>query len=357
MNHLNQIAAQLPKYGLDAMLITSEPGEFYAIGFRGEGTVIVTAKGNYYFTASRYIGAVESLNLPAEVTMVGNGRGHMALTAEVLSRCGIRKVGIEEQYLTVASFQAMTKQFPDTVELVPAGQLLTTLRAAKDEEEQAAMKEAQHITDQAFVRILNDIKPGVKECEIAAKLTYYQMLLGAEKNSFDPIVASGPNGSMPHVVPGQKEIQEGEFVTMDFGCIYHGYCSDMTRTVCVGQPTEEMKTVYYTVLEAQEAAIAMNRAGVPGCDVHNTAIAVLEKAGYGDKMGHGFGHSLGIEIHEEPRASAANREPLPLNCMISEEPGIYLPGKFGVRIEDVVLLKEDHCIDITHAPKRELIIL
>lgn len=357
MNHLKRIADALPELGLDAMIITSEPGEFYAIGFRGEGTVIVTTKGNYYFTDSRYIEAVNNLHLPAEVTMIDAVRSHMSLTVDVLNQCGIRRLGIEEQYLTVASFRNMQKHYPETVELVPAGNLLTRLRSVKDEEEQAAMIQAQRITDKAFEMILNDIKPGIKECEIAAKLTYYQMSLGADKNSFDPIVASGPNGSMPHAVPSQKEVQVGEFVTMDFGALYHGYCSDMTRTIAVGQPTEEMKTVYYTVLEAQEAGIAANHAGVLGRDVHNAAMAVLEKAGYGDKMGHGFGHSLGIEIHEAPYASAKGEDPLPLNCMISEEPGIYLPGKFGVRIEDVVLLKEDHAIDITHAPKRELIIL
>ena len=179
---------------------------------------------------------------------------------------------------------------------------------------------------------------------------------GAENMSFDPIVASGPNGSMPHAVPTDRKIQDGDFVTMDFGCIYQGYCSDMTRTVAVGHVTEEMEKGYNVVLQAQLAGIAAAKAGATGHDVDAAARKVIEDAGYGDYFGHGYGHSLGLDIHENPCPNASIVEPLPAGAVCSAEPGIYLPGKFGVRIEDVVVLQEDGCQDITLA-KKDLLIL
>ena len=231
----------------------------------------------------------------------------------MLEHYGLKRVGIEEAYLTVERWQKMKTAFPADTELVPAGKLLTELRSAKTEEELAVMQKAQDITDQVFAEICEFLHAGVTESEVAAQLTYLQMKHGAEGNSFPPIVASGANGSMPHAIPTAKPIQKGEFVTMDFGCIYQGYCSDMTRTVAIGQPSDEMRWVYDAVLEAQLAGIAAAKAGVPGCDVHNAAWDVLKKYGYGDCFGHGFGHSLGIEIHESPNANRAvtgRRRPL-----------------------------------------------
>ncbi|MPM45770.1 Aminopeptidase YpdF [bioreactor metagenome] len=179
---------------------------------------------------------------------------------------------------------------------------------------------------------------------------------GAERLSFEPIVVSGPNGSLPHGVPGRRRVEKGDFITMDFGCVADGYCSDMTRTVGVGQVSEEMEGVYRVVLEAQLAGIAAARAGVPGKDIDAAARQVIERAGYGDYFGHGFGHSLGLEIHESPNANSAEEQPLPAGAVISAEPGIYLPGRFGVRIEDVIVLTEAGCDNLTRAPK-ELILL
>lgn len=355
MNHLKQIAAKLPDYHLDALLITSEPGEYYATGFHGEGYVLVTSRKNYYTTDSRYIEAAAAIE-NVDMTMIGAGKGHLELAVEHVKAEGVRTLGIEEGYLSVADYERIRAAMPRGVELVSAQKLLTDLRAQKDEEELGYMRRAQACTDKAFAEILNFIKPGVTENEIAARLTYLMMNYGARKNSFDPIVASGPNGSMPHAIPTERKVGQGEFVTMDFGCMVEGYCSDMTRTVCVGQPTEEMVKVYNTVLEAQKAGIAVARAGVPGCDIHNAAHEVIRAAGYGEYFGHGFGHSLGLEIHEDPGARPANKNPMPLHCAVSAEPGIYLPGRFGVRIEDVIVLTETGCIDITGSPK-ELIIL
>lgn len=355
MNHLNAITAQLDAYQLDALCITSQPGEYYAVGLKGEGVVLVTRQGCHYFTDSRYIELAQNTVTDADVTMVTPHQDHLALASLVLEHYGLKRVGIEEAYLTVERWQKMKIAFPADTELVPAGKLLTELRSAKTEEELAVMQKAQDITDQVFAEICEFLHAGVTESEVAAQLTYLQMKHGAEGNSFPPIVASGANGSMPHAIPTAKPIQKGEFVTMDFGCIYQGYCSDMTRTVAIGQPSDEMRRVYDAVLEAQLAGIAAAKAGVPGCDVHNAAWDVLKKYGYGDYFGHGFGHSLGIEIHESPNANRANTKPLPAGAVLSAEPGVYLPGKFGVRTEDVIFLTETGNRILTHAPKHLII--
>ena len=354
MNHLKQIAARLPEYGLDAMLLNSEPGEYYAVGFHGEGNVVVTAQGCFYFTDSRYIEAANHLITGAEIAMTGRSRNYRAMVQEVVDRCRIRKLGFEEGYLSVADYNLWKEGL--TAELVPAQKLVDALRAAKDDGEIALMTKAQEITDRAFSEILKFIQPGMTEQEIAAKLQYDMLRFGAEKMSFDPIVVSGPNGSLPHGIPSAKQVQQGEFITMDFGCKYGGYCSDMTRTVALGAPTGEMRKVYQTVLEAQLAGIAVTKAGVPGKSIDAAARKVIEDAGYGEYFGHGYGHSLGIEIHESPNANTRDETLLPVGAVVSAEPGIYLPGKFGVRIEDVTVLTADGCMVLTKSPK-ELIIL
>ena len=354
MNHFGKIAQQLSAHGLDAMLVTSAPGEFYAAGFHGEGMAVVTPAQTWYYTDSRYIEAAGQLVKDAQVGMIRTGQTYRQLAQDIVSAQGIRRLGFEDNYMSVAEYSQWKEEV--RAELVPASEILDLLRMVKDEGELAVMKEAQRITDEAFTEILNDIKPGVAECEIAAKLTYLMARKGAERNSFDPIVACGANGSKPHAVPGKDLIQKGQFVTMDFGCVVGGYCSDMTRTVAVGQPTDEMKFVYDTVLKAQLAGIAAAHGGVTGAEIHNIGAKIIADAGYGDYFGHGFGHSLGIEIHENPRFSPLWDKVIPAGACLSAEPGIYLPGKFGVRIEDVIMLTDDGCIDITRSPK-ELIIL
>ena len=354
MNHFGKIAQQLSAHGLDAMLVTSAPGEFYAAGFHGEGMAVVTPAQTWYYTDSRYIEAAGQLVKDAQVGMIRTGQTYRQLAQDIVAAQGIRRLGFEDNYMSVAEYSQWKEEV--CAELVPASEILDLLRMVKDEEELAAMKEAQRVTDEAFSEILNDIKPGVAECEIAAKLTYLMARKGAERNSFDPIVACGANGSKPHASPSQALIQKGQFVTMDFGCVVGGYCSDMTRTVAVGQPTDEMKFVYDTVLKAQLAGIAAAHGGVTGAEIHNIGAKIIADAGYGDYFGHGFGHSLGIEIHENPRFSPLWAKVIPAGACLSAEPGIYLPGKFGVRIEDVIMLTDDGCIDITRSPK-ELIIL
>lgn len=356
MNHLSQIADKLSQYDLDAMLIVSEPGERYAVGFQGEGYVLVTQEGSQYSTDGRYIEAAQKQVTGAEVVLTSRERSHLALARDFLAARGLKRVGFESAAVSVAQYRRWQESFPMGCELIPAQELLDGLRASKDEEEIAAMLQAQKITDAAFGEILNYIRPGLTEQEVAARLVYELLRRGARKVSFDPIVAAGANGSMPHAVPGETVIQKGMFVTMDFGCVYDGYCSDMTRTVAVGQPTQEMERVYETVLAAQKAGIAAARAGMPGRELDAAARKVIEEAGYGDYFTHSFGHSLGLEIHESPNASPGETRPLPAGTVISAEPGIYLPGRFGVRIEDVLVLEEGGCRDITQSPKNLIVL-
>ena len=354
MNHIKQIAGKLEEYGLDAMLILSEAGERYAVGFHGEGLTLVSKDTCWYFTDSRYIEAAEREIAGAHIDCVGRGRSHRLLSAQVIGEQGLAKVGFESDFVSVDALERYEQDLPCT--LIAAPGLLRELRAAKDEQELEQMRRSQAITDRVFSNIMDFIRPGMTEREVAARIVYELMRLGASRPSFDPIVAAGANGSMPHAVPGDTVIEPGMFVTMDFGGVYQGYCSDMTRTIAVGQPTDEMRQVYDTVLRAQKAGLAAAKAGVPGSQVDGAARTVIEQAGYGAYFGHSLGHSLGLEIHESPNFSPTEQTVMPVGAVVSCEPGIYLPGRFGVRIEDVVILTKDGCENLTASPK-DLIVL
>ena len=353
MNHLEHIAAHLD--GLDAILLTSEANCYYATGFMGEGIALVTRRGSWYFTDSRYTEAADkAIGDAAVIREVSREKPFSALINEALAEAGAEKAGFEEQRMTVAEHAVYSEKLHCT--LTPASSLMTELRGSKDEEELSCMTAAQRIAEGALEQILKEIRPGMTEKEIAARLNYLMVSAGAEKTAFDTIVASGPNGSMPHAVPGMRKVREGDFITMDFGCVYKGYCSDMTRTVALGRPSDEMRNVYDIVLQAQLAGIAAARAGVTGAAIDGAARKVIQDAGYGSCFGHSFGHSLGIDIHEAPNAAPGNDKPMPDGAVVSAEPGIYLPGRFGVRIEDVMILRPDGAQVITKAPKALLVL-
>ena len=353
MNHLEHIAAHLD--GLDAILLTSEANCYYATGFMGEGIALVTRRGSWYFTDSRYTEAADkAIGDAAVIREVSREKPFSALINEALAEAGAEKAGFEEQRMTVAEHAVYSEKLHCT--LTPASSLMTELRGSKDEEELSCMTAAQRIAEGALEQILKEIRPGMTEKEIAARLNYLMVSAGAEKTAFDTIVASGPNGSMPHAVPGMRKVREGDFITMDFGCVYKGYCSDMTRTWALGRPSDEMRNVYDIVLQAQLAGIAAAKAGVTGAVIDGAARKVIQDAGYGVYFGHSFGHSLGIDIHDAPNAAPGNDKPMPDGAVVSAEPGIYLPGKFGVRIEDVMILRPDGAQVITKAPKALLVL-
>ena len=355
MSRFDVIAAALPGYGLDAMLLTGAPNRFYASGFAADsegGIALVTTADNFFFTDSRYIEAAEKQIDNAAIGLVDGQKRYTAWINEALELTGAKVVGFEEDRMSVADFRVYEEKLH--CELRPAAQLMLQLRRSKDEAEIATMIRAQRIAEEAFRQLLPEIRPGVTERQLAARLQYLAISLGAEKMSFDTIVASGPNGSMPHAVPTDRAVQEGDFITFDFGCVCDGYCSDMTRTVAVGQVTEEMEQVYHIVKTAQQAGLDAARAGKTGREVDAAARKIIEEAGYGPYFGHSLGHSLGLEVHESPNASPANDQPLPLHAVISVEPGIYLPGRFGVRIEDVVVLEENGCRNLMELGKELL---
>ena len=363
MNHYASIAAALEAENLDAVLLTGEANRFYASGFFTPGTdatLLVTRKDAVFLTDARYTEAAGRRLDGAELREVKPGRGLTDQLRELVFLKGIHRLGFEDAAMSVQSFRrlerALSEEGCPPCELAAASEPLLKLRQTKDAGELAAMEAAQGIAERALEDILKEIRPGVTEREIAARLQYLMLHYGASDMSFDPIVVSGPNGSLPHGVPSEKEIRSGEFVTMDFGCIYGGYCSDMTRTVAVGSATEEMRRVYQTVLAAQAAGIAAAGAGVPGKAVDAAARAVIREAGWGECFTHSFGHGVGVEIHEAPNAAASNEVPLPAGAVISAEPGIYIPGKLGVRIEDVILITPEGRRNLTKAPKDLLIL-
>ena len=357
MNNIAKIQQKLIENELDAILITDEKNQRYAAGFPfTDGLVIVAREKAWLLTDSRYIEAAErAAGGCAEVRLYDRQHGLMALAQEALKEAGVQRLGAEEEKLSHARYLAMQKRLG--LKFLPAQRLLSELRASKSPEEVESLILAQRISEKALEETLPLIRPGISEKELAAELVYRMLRHGSEGNSFDPIVVSGPNTSLPHGVPGERLIREGDFVTMDFGSLKNGYCSDMTRTVAVGRASEEMRQIYGIVLEAQLAGIAAARAGVPGKAIDAAAREVIVKAGYGPNFGHGFGHSLGLDIHENPKAAPTGEALMPVGAAISAEPGIYLPGKFGVRIEDVLILREDGCEVITKAPKDELLVV
>jgi len=357
MNNIKRIQDALARQGLDAILLTDEKNQRYATGFAfTDGAVVVGREKAWLLTDSRYIEAAEKIaGGCCEVQMFDREHSLSGLISAALKESGAEKLAAEDEKLSHARWAAFEKLLGRT--LLPAGGLMMSLRASKNASEIESMIRAQRISEKALEEVLHIIKPGMTEKEVMAELVYYMLKFGSEGNSFDPIVVTGKNTSMPHGVPGDTVIRDGDFITMDFGSLSDGYCSDMTRTVAVGHATEEMKTVYYTVLEAQLAGIAAARSGIPGKLIDQAARDVIEKAGYGEYFGHGFGHSLGLDIHEPPMAGPRGEAPMAENDLCSAEPGIYIPGKFGVRIEDVMIIRKDGAEVITKAPKSELIVL
>ena len=340
---------------VDGLLLTSRYSRHYGAEFDiAEGVAIVTKAGCRYFTDSRYIESAENNIQGFEVKMTDKANPYSKLLNEAIAEFGVTTLGYEESYLTVAELQGFEKELKAT--LVPMNQKINGFRAVKEEWELDRMRKAQEITDKAFAEVLTRIKAGMTEKELQAELIYCLYKNGGEGLSFDPIVVSGSNTSLPHGVAGDRVIREGDFITLDFGVLYGGYCSDMTRTVAVGHVTEEMKQVYETVLAAQEAGIAATKAGVLGREIDEAARKVITDAGYGQYFGHGYGHSLGMEVHEPPNCNPSGETAMLENMVSSAEPGIYLPGKFGVRIEDVVIFKEGGCEDITRSPKNLIIL-
>lgn len=371
------------KKGLGAVLLDSPSNLYYYTGFTGGEAIFVMPVDNgqgsdYIITDSRYYEQVER-ECP-ELTLIRLEKKDYSTTVkELLEKLGmlekfqsegltstvsekerngkvVAKAGIAiEASMSLSRYLKLCKSCGEALFQVE-DELIQESRMVKDEEELAKIAKAEAIGDAAFSYILDVIKPGMKEAEVALELEFFMKRQGASQLSFDTIVASGSNSSMPHAQVTDRELKYGDFVTMDFGCVYQGYCSDMTRTVALGTPSGEMRKVYQIVLDANLRAMEGIRAGVECSVIDALARDYIAEQGYGEYFGHGLGHSVGLEIHEEPRFSPKCKVMTKENMVITDEPGIYLPGQFGVRIEDLVVVKTDGCECLSHSPK-ELIIL
>lgn len=350
MSRFQKLFEELPE-DIDCALITSDVNRRYFTGMKSsDGTVLAFRDKAYLLIDFRYIEKARATVTAAEVI---EQKQLYQQIGELIRTHGIRSMAVETQTMTVSQFNIIRKQFKD-IEIVDTDVLsnaINSIRSVKDAEELEYIRRAQEIAENAFDQILKFIKVGVTEREIALELDRLMLEGGAEALSFETIALSGENTSMPHGVPSDRKVRSGDFVLMDFGAVCNGYHSDMTRTVCVGQPIAEMKDVYNIVLNAQIAALNAAHAGMTGQALDRIARGIIEDAGYGDNFGHSLGHGVGMEIHEKPNASPNYKQSLPEGAVVTVEPGIYIPGKFGVRIEDFVILTENGCINLTKSDK------
>ena len=336
----------------ECALITSDVNRRYFTGMKSsDGIVLAFPEKAYLLIDFRYIEKARNTVESAEVIELKKLQPQMS---ELLKKHGVSKVSVESDKMTIRQLNSYKHafrevNFDDSNALSDA---IKKLRMTKDDEEFACIRKAQEIAETAFEELLPFIRAGVTEREIALELNRLMFVHGAEDLSFETIALAGANTSMPHGVPSDKKVEEGEFVLLDFGAVWNGYHSDMTRTLCVGKPSEEMERVYNIVLEAQLAGLEAARAGITGRELDRISRDIIEKAGYGECFGHSLGHGVGMEIHEAPNASQGNELPLNEGAVVTIEPGIYLAGKFGVRIEDFVILTENGCENLTKCAKK-----
>ena len=349
---LNKVKRGLEEKHIDMMLVSKEENKnylsmFYSTAFE----IIITQEKNYLLTDFRYIEAACGLEPLYEVVQVTAEYGLYEFLAEKKPMA----LGLELSCVTVNVYNKITSRL-EKCGIIKADGIVEKSRIVKDPQELEKIRMAANIADEAFSYILGEIRPGVSEKEIAWLLERKMRESGASGLSFDTICASGLRSSMPHAHPAEALIQDGDFVTMDFGCVYEGYCSDMTRTVAVGKVTEEQRKVYDIVLRAQRAACEAIRPGMTGRQADAAARDIITAEGYGEFFGHSLGHGVGLEIHEAPTASPRSDEVFEENMLITIEPGIYLPKKFGVRIEDLSIVADSAIINLVMSEK-ELIIL
>lgn len=342
----------LAEQGLDGLFITDIYNVSYFTGKKGNDCSLwITADKAFIITDFRY------REMALSLTWLELFESYLSVPfTDVFKKTpDCVNVGVEKDSLSLAKYLDLEKAL-EGKKLVPTAGIVQELRKIKDEDELKCITEAEALGDEAFEYMLGVIKAGMTEAEVAAELEYYLRKHGASGLSFDTIAVSGPNSSYPHGVPGERKLQSGDFLTLDFGCIYKGYCSDMTRTVAIGKVTDEMKKVYDTVLKAQLSACEKIRAGLTGIECDALARDVIDAAGYGEYFGHSLGHGVGLQVHELPRFNKVWDKPIEPDTVVSIEPGIYLPGKFGVRIEDLAIIKENGIINLCRSSK-QLIIL
>ena len=339
----------------EAVLIHKPSNMFYLSGYTGEGLLAVGNGFQAIVTDFRYTEQAERQAPGFQVLMIEKGVSHAALAAKLLAEHGVARVRYEDDQVTVRDFEKLKKDIPG-VEFAPLDGAPEKARRIKDDKELRLIEEACDISCRALDAILGKIKPGMTEKQLQLLLDYTMLEMGGDGLAFNTIVASGVNGSLPHAIPSDKKLEMGEMITLDFGAKKGGYCADMTRTIALGQPSAEMKKIYDTVLLAQETCESMLAPGKCCRDIDGEARSIIDAAGYAGRFGHGLGHSVGIDIHEDPRLSPACGDLLEPGVTITVEPGIYVPGLGGVRIENTCVVTENGGRTLVHAQKALLIL-
>jgi Xaa-Pro aminopeptidase len=341
-NRAQRAIGLLPDAGVDALLVTNLVNVRYLTGYTGSnGLVLIGDNVRAFVTDFRYVEQAAQ-EVDAAFDRLRGERDLLEAVQEPLPAGSIR-LGFEEAHMSVRGYRRLRSLLPERVELVGLEGLIERLRAVKDAAEVASMRRAAALADQALHWLLERGLIGRRERELALELEQRIRSLGAEDPSFPAIVAGGAHGALPHASPRDVEISRGELVVIDWGARVDGYNSDCTRTVAAGAPGEDAASIYEVVLEAQLAGVGAVRPGAEGSEVDATARAVIEAAGYGDRFGHGLGHGVGLEVHENPRLSQRSDDVLAAGNAVTVEPGIYLPDRFGVRIEDLVVVTDDGC--------------
>ena len=335
--NIDKIRSLLKEKKLDGILLYKPENRRYASGFTGStGYVLITEADAKFITDFRYIKQATVQCTGFEIVEIGNTK----TITDVLNESALFKLGVEEDFMTYGQSIEFTDKLTDT-DIVPLEGAILKLRSVKTTDEIKNIEKAADIADEAFEHILEFIKPGLAESDIALELEFFMRKKGAEKLSFDSIVASGERSSLPHGVASDKIVEVGDIITLDFGCVYNGYCSDMTRTVVLGKADDRQKKIYDIVHRAQETSLEAVRPGITGTELDSIARNIIAGSGYGQYFGHGLGHGVGLEVHELPRINVRGDVPMEPGMVITIEPGIYVPDFGGVRIEDLVLVTED----------------
>lgn len=357
-NRVMKLKDYMKTNGLDAFLVGSKANRMYLSGFTGSNAMLlITENKQYIVTDFRYLEQVAK-QCPDFICVDQNKSGLLKTVFDIARKEQCHKIAFEAEHMSYSRYQELVNEAE--FQWVPTEGVVERFRQIKDQEEINKLAEAERIGDLAFKEIVSFIKKywktGLTENQVALEIERIMRSNGASGTSFDSIVASGAKSSLPHAVPGDEPLKKGDFVVMDFGCIYKGYCSDMTRTVVIGEASPKQVEIYETVLKAQEAALKGIRTGMKGKEVDAIARRIITEANYGEYFGHGLGHSVGIEIHENPRFSPAEEQTIEVGMVVTVEPGIYLPQFGGVRIEDMIVVTEDGIKNLTHSPKDLIII-
>jgi Xaa-Pro aminopeptidase len=348
---IEKLRARMEELKLPGVLVLHGENVRYLSGFSGSTAgLLVTPDRALFVTDSRYDEQAREECPTCEIVRKEQDDTYADAYGKAIREAGLDRAAFEAEYVTVAALAALRKKLKG-VKLIPRFDLITPLRYVKDDQEVALIRQACLLVDRGFEFLLTRLRPGLRERDLAVELEYFLRKHGSEREAFDIIVASGERSALPHGRASEKPIAKGDFITFDFGACVNGYYSDITRTVVLGQASERQRQVYDVVLTAQLAALKAIRAGVPGKDVDETARQIIRGAGYGDNFGHGLGHGLGRSVHDHQALSPQSKVTLAAGMVVTVEPGVYLPGWGGVRIEDDVLVTAEGCRILTHSPK------